>query len=89
MKKTGMKNLDERFAFTVGELMEILKGFPSDMPVVTSGYEGGYENIYHPEIRIVKHEPENRYYLGEFQFAKDSDKETIEVLALERVVRHD
>lgn len=80
---------DKRFAFTVGELIEILKTFPVDMPVVVSGYEDGYENIYHPEIIKVIHEPENLYFSGEFQIAKREDKHTIEVLALERMVRHD
>lgn len=80
---------DERFAFTVGELIEILKTLPADMPVVASGYEDGYENIYQPEIIKVKHEPENPYFSGEFQIANNIDEEIIEVLALQRVVRDD
>jgi hypothetical protein len=80
---------DKRFAFTVGELIEILKTLPADMPVVVSGYEDGYENIYHPEIIKVKHEPENPYFSGEFQIANCIDEGTIEVLALQRMVRDD
>jgi hypothetical protein len=94
MKKTmnseeKRNNNGKRFAFTVGELIEILKVFPTNMPVVTSGYEDGYDNISQPKILKVKHEPESKYYSGEFQIAEDIDKETIEVLALQRVVRND
>lgn len=31
----------EIFNFTVGELTEILKEYPTDMPVIVSGYETG------------------------------------------------
>ena len=53
------------YNFTVGELIEILKQYPQDMPVVVSGYENGYENFYQPFVKKAIHLPENPYYLNE------------------------
>jgi hypothetical protein len=78
-----------KFFFTAGELIEILNGFPNDMPVLTSGYESGYDNIYQPSAKKLKHIPENRYYEGEFQIAEEGDQETFEAVILERVTRRD
>jgi hypothetical protein len=39
-----------------------LKSLPQDLPVLTSGYESGFENFCPPRIIKVKHEPENMYY---------------------------
>ena len=77
----------EVFHSTVGQLIEILKSLPQDLPVLTSGYESGFENFYQPAIIKVKHEPENMYYEGEFQVAEDGDKETFDVVVIRRVVR--
>ncbi len=77
----------EIFHFTVGQLVEILKSLPQDLPVLTSGYESGFENFYHPEIAELKHEPENMYYDGEFQVAEEDDEETFDVVVIRRVVR--
>ena len=76
----------EVFHFTVRQLIEILKSLPQDLPILTSGYESGYENFYQPEIAELKHEPENMYYDGEFQVAED-DEETFDAVVLRRVVR--
>lgn len=73
------------YNFTVGELMEILKQYREDMPVVVSGYENGYENFYHPFVKKVIHQPENPYYDGQFQL----DENGTEVLLLEREERYD
>jgi len=73
------------YNFTVGELIEILREYPEDMPVVVSGYESGYENFYHPFVIKVTHLPENMYYDGEFQ----PDDNGTEVLLLEREMRND
>jgi hypothetical protein len=75
------------FHFTVGQLVDILKSLPQDLPVLTSGYEGGFENFYKPDIIKVKHEPENPYYEGEFQVAEDGDEETFDAVVIKRVVR--
>ncbi|RZB31824.1 MAG: hypothetical protein SRB1_01443 [Desulfobacteraceae bacterium Eth-SRB1] len=78
----------EIFHFTVGQLVEILKSLPQDLPVLTSGYESGFENFYHPEIAKLKHEPENMCYDGEFQVAQD-DEVTFDAIILQRVFRDD
>ena len=72
---------------TVGQLVDLLKTLPQDLPVLTSGYENGFENFYQPEIIKVKHEPENRYYEGEFQVVDDGDVGTFDAVVLRRVVR--
>jgi hypothetical protein len=77
------------FNFTVGQLIEILKGFPPDMPVVVSGYESGYENFYQPTIRKLTHNPENMYWDGQFQPAEARDKEAFEAIILAREGRYD
>ncbi|MCD4804927.1 MAG: hypothetical protein K8R07_04540 [Desulfobacterales bacterium] len=77
----------EVFHSTVGQLVDFLKSLPQDLPVLTSGYESGFENFYQPSIIKVKHEPENMYYEGEFQVAEDGDEETFDAVVLRRVVR--
>jgi len=77
----------EMFHFTVGQLIEVLKSLPQDLPVLTSGYENGFENFYQPDIIKVKHEPENMYYEGEFQATEDGDEETFEAVVIRKVVR--
>jgi hypothetical protein len=77
----------ELFHSTVRQLVDILKSLPQDLPVLTSGYENGFENFYQPGIIKVKHEPENMYYEGEFQATEDEDEETFEVVVIRRVVR--
>jgi len=83
---TSQKNI---FHFTVSQLVEILKSLPQDLPVLTSGYESGFENFYHPEIVKLKREAENMYYDGEFQCADKGYKDTFEAVVLQRVVRDD
>ena len=77
----------EVFHFTVGQLVDYLKSLPQDLPVLTSGYENGFENFYPPGIIKVKHEPENMYYDGEFQVAEDGNEETFDAVVIKRVVR--
>ena len=84
-----MDNKENHFHFTVGKLIEILKTFPQDLPVLTSGYKDGYENFYYPEILDLKHEPDNMHFNGEFQFPNKGDKDTVEAIVLQRVVRDD
>jgi len=81
----AMTEKNKIFNYTVGELIEILKAYPDDMPVIVSGYENGYENFYHPTVHKVEHLPENMYWDGEFQI----DDNGIDALILEREVRDD
>ena len=77
----------EPFHSTVGQLIEVLKSLPQDLPVLTSGYENGFENFYELGIIKVKHEPESAYYEGEFQVAEDGDEERFDAVVIRRVVR--
>ena len=76
---------NNKYNFTVGELIKILQQYPQDMPVVVSGYENGYENFYQPYVKKVKHFPENPYWDGQFQIDEDGE----DVLILDREVRYD
>lgn len=80
---------NEIFYFTVSQLIELLQALPQDLPVLTSGYESGFENFYQPEIYELKHEPENTYYDGEFQIANANDEKTFQAIIFQRVLRDD
>jgi len=80
-----MTEKNRAFNYTVGELMELLKSFPLDLPVIVSGYENGYENFNHPTVKRVVHQPENKYWDGQFQL----DDGGIDALILDREVRYD
>jgi len=85
--KTPME--ETTFYFTVGELIEALKAFPRDLPVVISGYESGFENFFLPVAMKLQHLPDNPYWDGEFQFAGKEDKNSFEGVVLQRVCRDD
>ena len=78
-----MTEKNQIFKYTVGELIEILKAYPNDLPVIVSGYENGYENFYHPTVQKVEHLPDNKYWDGKFQI----DDNGIDALILEREER--
>ena len=80
-------NNEDKFYFTAGQMLDILKSFPKELPVLVSGYESGYENFFQPYIMNLKHEPEISYIDGEFQSAEDGDKEVFEAVVLQRVLR--
>lgn len=84
-----MNNQNKIFHFTVGQLLDILQSLPQDLPVLTSGYENGFENFYPPEIVRLKHQPENKYYEGEFQETDENDQDTFQAVVLQRVLRKD
>ncbi|OGJ87591.1 MAG: hypothetical protein A2268_04075 [Candidatus Raymondbacteria bacterium RifOxyA12_full_50_37] len=79
----------DKFYFTVGKLIDVLKSFPPDMPVLTSGYKTGFENFHHPSVLKMKHDPESWWEDGEFQIARDRDMEAFEAVVLQRVNRDD
>ena len=39
---------------TIGELIQILENHPSDMRVVVSGYEEGYDDLSPEQVSVVK-----------------------------------
>ena len=86
-----MNNENEpgKFYFTVQELIEALKSFPSELPVIVSGYENGFENFYQPTTIKIKHEPENMYVEGEFQPGEEGDEDLFDAVILQRMIRND
>lgn len=83
------KDSDEKLYFTVRELIERLKAFPSDLPVLVSGYESGYDNFYEPFVGHIVHAPENMYFDGEYQNPDNNGEEVVEAVLLVRVMRDD
>lgn len=51
--------MTESKGFMVGELVELLKDFSDDLPVIISGYESNYEYIRPPTVLNVPHLPDN------------------------------
>jgi len=84
-----MNSQNRIFHYSVGQLVEILQSLPQNLPVLTSGYESGFENFYPPEIVKLKHQPENKYYEGEFQEADAKDQITFQAVVLQRMLRND
>jgi len=74
---------------TVEELIDILKSFPANLPVLVSGYESGYERFHNPHVRDLVHKPESRYYDGEYQFPEAGESPDFSALVIERVHRDD
>jgi hypothetical protein len=62
----------------VGQLIEQLKNYPSDLPVVVSGYEGGYNDFDTFEtIKIVRDHNKEWYYGKHEDVADIYDEELI------------
>jgi|GEM_PF-1435694 len=78
---------EERFQYTVKELMEILETFPQDAPVVVSGYENGFENIRKPILKELIHKRQNPDWDGEFQPTEKGDPDSFQAVLLRRVKR--
>ncbi len=76
-------------AITVNELIEMLKEMPSDLPVLVSGYESGFEHFYMPTIQKLKYEPDNMYFDGEYQLANTINEKSIDAVVLQRMMRDD
>jgi hypothetical protein len=66
----------------VRELMKALKQFPGDLPVLTDGYEGGYENIRSPKAIEVNPAPEEPDYEGEYQAAEEKGGASIKAVVI-------
>ena len=73
--------------FTVAKLIEALKVFPGDTPIVMSGYESGYENIEPPKLTRLQQQKENKYWDGEFQEAEQEGENILDAVVLNRMVR--
>lgn len=62
---------------TVNELIEQLKNYPSDMRVLTLGYEGGYNDINLKTEEIIFNFSQNdAWYYGPHERVKLTDSDT-------------
>ena len=71
---------------TVSELIEQLKNYPSDMRVLTLGYEGGLNDISLGANSVVfRHKGNEAWYYGPHEFARHVDgEEGVECLIVGR-----
>ena len=74
-------------AYTIAKLIEELKKLPQDLPVITSGYEGEYENILPPKTIIVKLVSDEPWYNGQFQKTEKTEPEAFKAVVIDREVR--
>ena len=79
--------MDKHIQFTVAQLIEKLKEFPQDMPVLTTGYEIEYENILPPRRTKVKYIPDEPYYNGQYKESASDESKSFDAIVLEREVR--
>lgn len=74
---------------TVAQLIEILKTFPADLPVLVSGHDSGYDCFYYPEIVDMVHKSENMDCDGEYQFPETGETAEFSAVVLARTRRYD
>ena len=84
-----MSQKNMMISYSVAELIEVLKKYPQDLPVLVSGYEGGFENIMPPTMEKLKYKPENPNWDGEFQTAEEENEGDLEAVVLRRVFRNE
>ncbi|MCK5686915.1 hypothetical protein KAJ27_22440 [bacterium] len=80
--------MNKIFHCNVAQLIEKLKLFPQDAPVLVSGYENGFENFSDPVVVKVVHKSDADYWDGEFQETEASDNDVTEIIVLRRLVRY-
>ncbi len=73
--------------YTVAQLIEELKKFPPEMPVITNGYEVEYENLILPQTIKVKFVPDEPYYNGQFHQTNEQGEDVFEAVVIAREVR--
>jgi hypothetical protein len=62
---------------TVAEMIEQLRNYPSDMRVLTLGYEGGYNDVKMNTEEIVFNFSKNdAWYYGPHESVKFTDEDT-------------
>lgn len=73
--------------YTVAQLIEELKKFPPELPVITTGYEGENENILLPTFINVKFVPDEPCYNGQFHQTIETDENSFEAVLISREFR--
>ena len=67
---------------TVAELMERLKAFDPDLPVVVAGYEEGYNDLSSVAPVRMLPEADTRWYCGAHQDVDPEDEKAVTALLL-------
>ena len=62
---------------TVGELIQALSAYPKNLPVLTRGYESGYDQSVVCTMTKVTHYPDNPWYEGSYQKEDDSTLDVV------------
>ena len=78
---------------TVGQLVELLQGYPQDLRVVVNGYEDGYDDLSPEQVSAVrialntgKHDWEGRHGdPGGSTGRPAADSDVVDALVLQRV----
>lgn len=58
---------------TVSQLIEILKQYPSDMRIITRGYEDGFNNGFVCGIENIKLNVNTEWYYGAHGYAEEGE----------------
>lgn len=74
---------DDKKFITVKEVIEILKAYDPDLPVMTDGYEGGYESYFEVNTLDVYYSGPDSY-MGDYSDAIGAHEgsEIIKVVAI-------
>lgn len=81
-----MNDKNPTINYTIAQLIAALKQFPPDLPVLTNGYEEGFENITTPQKISVEYQPNTEHWSGEFNTPKQG-KGSLEAVVLHRNFR--
>jgi hypothetical protein len=73
--------------YTVARLIEELKKFPLEMPVVTDGYEEETENMLDPRVITVKLIEDEAWYNEQFHQIGSDDPEGFQTVVIRREKR--
>jgi hypothetical protein len=55
----------------VNELIKMLEQYPPEMTVVVRGYEDGYDDVQEIRSVTIKHDPEAKWYNGQYTLSDD------------------
>ncbi len=76
--------MENRFYFTVEKLIQALQKLPSDLPVMTHGFEKHFDPILEPEILNVKYNEENEDFCGMYESCDEGEEDSIEAVVFLR-----
>lgn len=72
----------------VGQLIDLLSGFPADLPVAVDGYEGGATEHVGVQRRMVRANAyPTEWYFGEHDTSPIGDEATLDCVVISRLDR--